>query len=323
MRHWEGLDTAGLVWRAINVFHYDDRVRAALLFGWVLNFQWVATLLLLAFAALAHRRRALIPPPDRRHTLLLALLMSGTLCHYALLPAHSPRYLLPFYGVFLLLLFQLLTVAAVSGRSRITLLVMILGLSFPALYRSIDPVTSWQFGTFRFGKHDMYRMTSIARGCCGYGRDQLVYNPVRAFFTTQNLLFPRIAPDPTRSSRSFRYRLGDHLQLTTSPSPHASSRHVIMPVYTTASELPLNFPEAERSTTSSARTRTTEGNSGLGETLSKRRAVSWPRAALALLRLRDAAWPVETGEPSKTAPSNLSPAKRCRMGPSAASRHGT
>ena len=42
--------------------------------------------------------------------------------------------------------------------------------------RTVDPVSRWLWGTFRFGSHQMLDMTSLTGECCGTGRDQLAYS---------------------------------------------------------------------------------------------------------------------------------------------------
>jgi len=42
--------------------------------------------------------------------------------------------------------------------------------------RTVDPLSRRLWGTFPFGSHEMLRMASITRECCGVGRDQLVYS---------------------------------------------------------------------------------------------------------------------------------------------------
>lgn len=43
-------------------------------------------------------------------------------------------------------------------------------------FQTLDPISKIIFGTFKFGSHDMLLMTGITGECCGYGRDQIVYN---------------------------------------------------------------------------------------------------------------------------------------------------
>jgi hypothetical protein len=61
--------------------------------------------------------------------------------------------------------------------------------------RTIDPVSRRLWGTFRFGEHELLRATSMTRECCGYGRDQLVYNlQFTAFAEAQDALYAQLRP---------------------------------------------------------------------------------------------------------------------------------
>ncbi len=61
---------------------------------------------------------------------------------------------------------------AIQGLAMGTVCVLF-GLS---IWRTTDPISRSIFGTFKFGDHEMLRMTSLTGECCGYGRDQLVYS---------------------------------------------------------------------------------------------------------------------------------------------------
>ena len=61
-------------------------------------------------------------------------------------------------------------------RGRRTVLVAAGALTLVSAVRTVDPVSRSLYGTFAVGEHRMLRMTSITGECCGYGRDQLVYN---------------------------------------------------------------------------------------------------------------------------------------------------
>jgi hypothetical protein len=60
--------------------------------------------------------------------------------------------------------------------ARRTLLGTLTVLALVSTVRTIDPVSRWLWGTFRFGDRSMLLMTSVTRECCGAGQDQLAYS---------------------------------------------------------------------------------------------------------------------------------------------------
>ena len=58
-----------------------------------------------------------------------------------------------------------------------------------------DPITERIYGTFQFGSHKMLKTTSLTGECCGWGRDQLVYNlEYTMFHYVQNKIYADIKP---------------------------------------------------------------------------------------------------------------------------------
>lgn len=86
------------------------------------------------------------------------------------------RYFLPLY-VFMIILFYF-GLKSVFRKRRIVIFILsiIVIVFFISCFRTVDPVSRKIYGTFKFGNHDILDMTSITGECCGYGRDQLVYN---------------------------------------------------------------------------------------------------------------------------------------------------
>jgi hypothetical protein len=68
------------------------------------------------------------------------------------------------------------------SRARSLVLACALTLILGSSFRTIDPLAKKIFGTFKFGKHDILKMTSVTGECCGLGRDQLVYNTEFTYF---------------------------------------------------------------------------------------------------------------------------------------------
>lgn len=86
------------------------------------------------------------------------------------------RYFLPLYPLMLIVFYIGLHVLMKKGIYRMTVLSCSFLLVFISNFRTIDPLARQIFGTFGFGRHEMLKITSLTGECCGYGRDQLVYN---------------------------------------------------------------------------------------------------------------------------------------------------
>jgi len=197
MAYGQNLGTVDLVLRVFNVPHFDDQLLAQLFFAGILNFQWITTgLLLLLLAMLVWRRQ--IVTPALRDAVFLGVTTLGVLYMLTRFAPHdNARYLLPWYGVSLLCLFHFLALVTARKSIRVIVTLVLLSFSVVGLYRSVDPMSTRILGTFRFGDHAMYKMTAIARGCCGYGRDQLVYNTQYTYLHyMQNRLYAHLRPGP-------------------------------------------------------------------------------------------------------------------------------
>jgi hypothetical protein len=172
----------------------------ALLF--VLGFMWLPTLVLAADLVVGTRRfvrelpRRAVPAADADRVLLLTLLGVGSvylLTRYRTFA--SARYLLPAYPLLLLLLLPSLHRLGVPPRLRRAFLTTVVGLFALQVVRTADPVSRALWGTFPVGRHDLLRVTSLTNECCGYGRDQLVYNlQFTALDALQSRALERIQP---------------------------------------------------------------------------------------------------------------------------------
>jgi hypothetical protein len=111
-------------------------------------------------------------------------------------PVSNARYVI---NAFPLLFLGLAAGAAalLSCRARILWGVALLALNAVACVRTVDPVSRALFTTFPFGDRSLLRMTSRTGECCGYGRDQLVYN-------LQYLYIPRLISDLLKDSKPAR-----------------------------------------------------------------------------------------------------------------------
>lgn len=168
----------------------------------LLNFAWVMTFVIavwLAAICIAVLRRRPVPLPagmDGRSGIFTALAALATLYLLTRYPTfNNPRYLLPAFPM-VVIAFTVATFSLVRRPVvRAAVLVVATVLQLASMSRTIDPVSRFAFGTFRFGEHEMLAMTSRTAECCGFGRDQLVYNlQFTAFHYLQNQLFSQIRP---------------------------------------------------------------------------------------------------------------------------------
>lgn len=86
------------------------------------------------------------------------------------------RYFLPVYPLMIILTYFCLSEIIRSRILRQGIITGLIILFFSANFSTFDPVSKKIYGIFKFGSHEMLKMTSISNECCGYGRDQLVYN---------------------------------------------------------------------------------------------------------------------------------------------------
>lgn len=86
------------------------------------------------------------------------------------------RYFLPIFPFLLIIFYYSLIYLINSQVVRRLLLSLVFLLLLISNFRTIDPLSKKLFGTFQFGNHTLLNMTKFTGECCGYGRDQLVYN---------------------------------------------------------------------------------------------------------------------------------------------------
>jgi hypothetical protein len=169
----------------------------------VLNFDWVMTLVIVAWLVivladiLRHRGLKKLPASidveRARYLGVTALAAFYLVTRYPIF--NNLRYLLPAFPV-LVLAFGMAAVAAIPAPSiRSAVIVVAAILELCSMNATIDPLSRLAFGTFPFGRHRMLRMTSFTDECCGAGRDQLVYNLQFTHFDyVQNKLYETIKP---------------------------------------------------------------------------------------------------------------------------------
>lgn len=153
---------------------HTDKITLAYLLGiFVINFNWVLTFfILLGFLNLFFKRSKFKPK-----LFFLSGLFCGTFLVVTFFETFANlRYFLPLYPLMILLFYNGLASAVVNHAVRRALLVAVVVIFFLAEFFTLDPISKRIYGTFKFGKHEMLKMTAITNECCGYGRDQLVYN---------------------------------------------------------------------------------------------------------------------------------------------------
>jgi hypothetical protein len=149
----------------------------------VLSFGWLFTSAI-AIDALVGGVRMLERKPSRPVTdadgrRLLFLVVLTIVTGYALTrftTFGNPRYVLVPRLLLLVPGYAALLRLGARPLLRQTMLGAAAVLTLVSAVRTVDPVSRSLYGTFAVGDHRMLRMTSITGECCGFGRDQLVYN---------------------------------------------------------------------------------------------------------------------------------------------------
>jgi hypothetical protein len=145
----------------------------------VLQFTWIPTSFVVAHVALCARaalsRKSL---PITRQELFVWLLFATAAAAWISFPTFvNARYFLPLAPL-LLLCFASALGAIDPPRPilRASVIAAVAALFLASAFRTIDPLSRAVFGTFPFGKRSLLYMTSITHECCGFGRDQMIYN---------------------------------------------------------------------------------------------------------------------------------------------------
>ena len=177
----------------------------------ILNFAWVMTAVIVTWLVaivvfvFKHRPLPVTPVIDRRKAAFIALAALAVTYLLTRYPTfNNPRYLLAAFPL-LIVVFGIAAATMIhAATTRATLLALTAVLQLASMWYTVDPVSMATFGTFDFGDHPMLNMTSLTGECCGYGRDQLVYNlQFTHFDDVQQKLFRTIRPkdgDPIATS---------------------------------------------------------------------------------------------------------------------------
>jgi hypothetical protein len=168
---------------------------------WVLSFSWILSASLLAMpislSVSSRARNALraIGAPKPALQFLVLLFAGAVLALTRYETFANVRYLLPIAPLLILTAVVLLEVTVPWAAVRRTTLGIVFVLLLASNFRTLDPVSRMVWGTFPFGRHRLLQMTSWSDECCGYGRDQLVYNlEYVKFHELQNAILNDIRP---------------------------------------------------------------------------------------------------------------------------------
>jgi hypothetical protein len=168
----------------------------------VLNFSWVMTIFIVVWlslvlrAILTKRTVPLAAQLERHRGAMLALVTPAVFYLVTRFPTfNNVRYLLPAFPLVVLAFGIALASLVPTIRVRVAMLATAAALQLASMAFTIDPVSKFVFGTFPFGRHEMLVMTSLRNECCGYGRDQLVYNlQYTRFDSLQQTIFSTLRP---------------------------------------------------------------------------------------------------------------------------------
>lgn len=222
----------------------------------LLNFAWVMTVVIVAWliaicvAVFRHRPLPLPALIDRRAGIMVALTTVATLYLLTRYPTfNNPRYLLPAFPM-LVVAFGAGAVALIRRPAvRIALFVIAALLQLASMSRTVDPVSRLAFGTFPFGDHELLVMTSRTGECCGYGRDQLVYNmEYTAIHYLQDRLFATLRPgdgDVIGMARAAKWFVVGPLDAATRQRTLRATG-VVRPQVTTLADIVAGTPLPER-----------------------------------------------------------------------------
>jgi hypothetical protein len=181
LRWMQQLDIQGVIRQFTTVSFMDNVLPASLGTIFVLNCMWIPALLLLVHLGCWFARKLLLAlpshaPRDPAFEFMVALFVLELFLLTRFRTFTNVRYYAPIFPWILLLAARSLLALGLPRVLRFlgqSVIFLAVGLSN---FRSFDPVSAELFGTMRFGKHRLFRITSLTNECCGLGRDQLVYN---------------------------------------------------------------------------------------------------------------------------------------------------
>jgi hypothetical protein len=180
---WGGDGSAHLIRTIFRAGIADHSTLAALALMLVVGFLWLPTLVMAADLGVGIvRRRAqhaarAMPGVDGA---ALGIVTAALICEIWFLSRYvtyaNARYFLPLYPLVLVVAYAALVRLGVTRAVRAAGFAGLALLFCISALRTVDPVSRRLWGTFPVGDRTLLRMTSLTGECCGYGRDQLVYN---------------------------------------------------------------------------------------------------------------------------------------------------
>jgi len=249
---WGGLgDNSRLTAQLLNLMRCDEKLLVQVVQFFVLNFQWVATAVLLVLATIyilrAHRA---VSPAERQLLVFAGLLLTVTLLVLSrFIPYSNARYLLVAFPLFFIVLFALQVLCITRAAPRLLLTGLYLAVFIPSLYRTLDPISRQIFGTFQIGEHQILAMASLGHDSTEYfGRDQLVYNLefMKLHYLTDHALRD-LKPKPTTHvllARGAHFGVMVHLR-SKDYRRSLSWNHTFLPIYETVPEFLEKHPAAQ------------------------------------------------------------------------------
>lgn len=160
----------------------NSKIRAA--YGvaiFIINFNWILTIIIsvsiirLIHSLISKRKLTISGVKINEGIFIFCLFLVVIFIISYIKIFMNLRYFLTVYP-FLILLSFIFIVQIPNKFIRRTILAVIFIIFFFSNFYTFDPVSKKIYGTFQFGKHEMLKMTSLTGECCGFGRDQLVYN---------------------------------------------------------------------------------------------------------------------------------------------------
>lgn len=197
---WDAPGQASLLRQFLSFSFLDNAFPAALVTILVLNYAWVAALPIALSCARALGRLLMGAVPEPRSTadrLVTALFVGALLLLTRFKTFDNVRYYLPVFPLLLLVSMRSLSALRLTAKARTAFMGLIAAAFLTSNLRTTDPVSIATFGSFDFGTHRLLRMTSLTGECCGFGRDQLVYNlEFTQFHYLQDQLFAELKSAP-------------------------------------------------------------------------------------------------------------------------------
>ncbi len=146
-------------------------------FLWVPALSWAAALVVLVRKALSGGWRSVSGAWSGETAMIVSTAVAVAFILTRIMPYNNPRYLMAVYPLCVLLTLAGVRFLSQGARLASWAMAVFLALNMLALFRSSDPVSRAVLGTFAFGERSMYPLAAAAGDpCCGYGRDQIVYN---------------------------------------------------------------------------------------------------------------------------------------------------